>query len=60
MDKSLIGKSCKLFVDINTHSLFFQVREITSITDTHISFLDKYNNYYCFRKQDVVEINEIS
>ena len=59
MDKNLVGRSCKIFINSNGHVLFFSVRRILSITDTHVSFLDKFDKVYCFRKMDITEVNEV-
>ena len=57
--KGLIGKSCKIEVDRNGKSLFYTISEVLDVTDTHITFLDRYNNQYTYRLQDVVEISKV-
>ena len=57
--KHLIGKSCKLTLDINSKQLFYTAKKVISISDTHISFIDKYNEMISFRMKDVVEVNNV-
>lgn len=52
-----IGERVKLHIDRDGHDLFYSAK-ILNITDTHISFLDKFNKKYCYRLTDVVEIND--
>ena len=59
MDRSLEGKSCNILVSGKTQDLFFNVKRIVSVTKTHVSFLDRYNNDYYFRIEDIKEISNI-
>jgi len=54
--KEHIGETVKLHIERNGADLFYTAK-VMDVTDTHISFKDKYNINYCFRRQDVVEIN---
>lgn len=55
--EEFVGKSCKIHIFIRGENLFFTVKRVLSVTDTHISFVDKFDEAYSFRKVDVVEIN---
>lgn len=55
MRKEYIGKSGKILVCVNKKNLFFTMREITDVTETHIYFYDKYNNLMGYRWADVIE-----
>ena len=57
--KHLIGKSCKITMEINGKTLFYTVKKIISVSDTHISFIDKFNETLTFRQKDVVEVKQI-
>lgn len=57
--KELIGKSCKLQIKIREENLFYSVKEILEITPTHISFIDKYDNYCLHRKDNIVQISQV-
>ncbi len=58
--KEYLGKSCKLHIspkkDIN---LYYTVKEVTAISENHITFIDKYNKVYTFRLKDVMEANPL-
>ncbi len=53
--KQYIGKQCKLHVQINEKDLFYTAK-IIDVTETHISFIDKFDEKYSFRLTDIVEI----
>jgi hypothetical protein len=55
--KEFISKKCKISIIANKKQLFF-IATVQSVTDNHITFLDKYNKLYTFRIKDVFEINE--
>jgi len=55
-----LNKSCKILILINGKCLFYNVKSVTNVSDTHISFLDKYNNSYTYKKEDVKEVNIIN
>jgi hypothetical protein len=57
--KEMVGKSCLIEINRDGRALFYKAREILDITDTHITFLDKYNNQYTYRLIDVVEISRV-
>lgn len=51
-----IGDTVKLHIDRKGIDLFYTAK-ILQITDTHISFKDKYDVKYCYRISDIVSIN---
>ena len=52
----------KVVIEINANSKrLVYIATITNVTDTHITFTDKFNKEYTFRIVDVVQIsNNIS
>ena len=54
--KEYIGQRCSVHILIRKINLFFDA-EVTEVSDTHISFIDKYKRGYSFRIKDVVEIS---
>ena len=57
--EELIGKSGKLEFIRNDKRLFFFAKTISSITKTHITFIDRYDDVYTFRIIDLVEVNDV-
>ena len=57
--KEMVGKSCLIEISRAEKTLFYKVREVLEVSDTHITFLDKYNNQYTYRLVDVVEISRV-
>ncbi|PIN78324.1 hypothetical protein COV14_04140 [Candidatus Woesearchaeota archaeon CG10_big_fil_rev_8_21_14_0_10_33_12] len=57
--KEYTNKQCKLHINIGGKDLFFNAI-ITDVSDTHISFTDKYNDKFSFRIIDVVEIRLVN
>ena len=55
----LLGKSAKLEFLRNGRKLFFDAKHISSITTTHITFIDRYDEVYTFRFADLVEVNDV-
>lgn len=53
--KHLKGKSCKLTIEVNGRVLFYTAKQVTDVTDTHITFIDKFNEVLSFRLKDIVE-----
>jgi len=53
--KQYIGKICKLHIVVKERDLFYTAK-ITNVNDTHISFIDKFDENYTFRTTDIVEI----
>ena len=51
-----VGKSCKLCVERNGEFLFFTVNQVLSVSEFDITFLDRLNDPYTFRRRDVVQI----
>jgi len=54
--KEWIGKACKLCVCRNGVELFYTVKQVLSVSDIHITFLDRFNSPYTYRKDGVTEI----
>lgn len=57
--QELVGHSAKLEFNRDGKRLFFSAKTISSITDTHITFVDKFNDVYTFRLIDLVEANDV-
>lgn len=57
--QELVGHSAKLEFNRDGKRLFFSAKTISSITDTHITFVDKYDDVYTFRLVDLVEVNDV-
>jgi hypothetical protein len=57
--KEMVGKSCLIEISRNGKSLYYRAKEVVDVTDTHITFLDKYNNQYTYRLMDVLEISHV-
>jgi len=57
--KEFVGRKCKIHVLLNGKDLFYTVKNVTSVNDTHICFIDRYGEAYSFRNVDVVEISDI-
>lgn len=55
--KEWIGQSCLLFLQ-RSDSKFFTVKRVLSVSDTHITFIDKFNNVYTERLDHVLEIKQ--
>lgn len=60
--KDLINKSAKLTIkdQVKNKILYYTAKEITSISDSHIFFIDKFNNTLGFRINDVIQVELIS
>lgn len=57
--KQLIGRSCKITINVDGRSLFYTAKEVLDISSTHILFKDKFDKQYSFRLQDVLEIQDV-
>lgn len=59
--KHLLNKSCKLTIKdhVKNKVLFYTAREVTSITETHIFFIDKFNNKLGFRLLDIIQVETV-
>ena len=55
--KEYIGKKCNILVILNGKYLFYNVKKVLDVTEDHISFIDKFNNNYTYKKGDIAEIN---
>jgi hypothetical protein len=60
--KQLIGKSCKITIKdpVNGRILYYTVRRIIDISDTHINFIDKFGFEFCYRTFDCIQIQDIN
>ena len=56
--KEYLDKTCKIHIAINGKDLFYTAR-IINVSDTHITFVDKFNETLTFRLQDIIEIRGI-
>lgn len=59
--KELIGKSCKLLIDLGGggRPLTYTVSEVLDVSDTHISFIDKFGQRYSYRIANIAEVANI-
>ena len=55
--KEFIGKKCKITFLVGGKTLHYTAKTVTSVSDSHISFIDKFEESHCFRIQDIIEIN---
>lgn len=55
--KEYIGKKCNILVVANGRYLFYNVKKVLDVTETHISFIDKFDNNYTYMIKDIQEIN---
>ena len=56
--KYLIGRKCKLTIEYGNKLLFFTAK-VSNVTDTHISFLDKFDDYFTFNVSDIKQVKVI-
>jgi len=56
--KELIGHKCKLVVSYQGNFLYFTA-DVKQVTDTHISFIDKYGEYYTLKITDIKQVKLI-
>lgn len=57
--KEWINGTCKISVKGDDGKmLYFLAKQVTSVTDSHITFLDKYNDTYTFNVSRVEEIQQ--
>lgn len=59
MDKNFIGKTKWIHIEIKGRDLFYTAKNIISITNTHITFIDKFEKEYTYRLSDVIETQPI-
>lgn len=50
-----IGRECKIHIKRNNADLFY-TGFITKITDTHITFVDKYSKLFTYKILEVIQI----
>lgn len=48
-----------LEIQYHGQRLYYKAIRVLDVSDTHITFLDKFNKQYSFRLVDVIEINEV-
>ena len=58
--KQLKGKSCLLEIEYHGSRLYFKATQVLEVTETHITFLDKFGQQYSFRLKDIVEVNDVA
>lgn len=56
--KQFLNKPCKIHVRINEKDLFFSVKTVIDVSNTHISFVDKFNKNWVFSLDKVLQISE--
>lgn len=54
---NLLGKRCKLTIEIDGKKLYYTVSEVLDITKTHISFRDKFDKEYTYSLEYLKEIH---
>lgn len=58
--QQFLNKKCKITINLAGKLLYFTALNVTSINDTHICFIDKFDTQRSFRIVDIVEIEEIN
>jgi len=53
--KILVGKLCKILVNVNGKQLGYTAT-ITSISESHIGFIDKFGDTYFYNLRNIEEI----
>lgn len=56
--KEYIGKRCKISIGSENGPLIFTAR-IEKVDEIHITFLDKFNKRYTFKRCNIEEISEL-
>ena len=56
--KELIGKTCNIHIEKNKKDLFYTAKVI-NVTDTHIYFIDKFNEPYVYKLTYLIEASQI-
>lgn len=56
--KEWLNSSCRITIsnELTNKKLFFNVKQVLSITDSHITFIDRFNEVYTFNRRFVEEI----
>ena len=57
--KEFLNKSCKLTINISGKLLFFTAQKVVDVSNTHITFIDKFDYQLSYRVEDIVEIQEL-
>ena len=57
--KEMIGKTASLVISRGGKDLFF-TGVISSVSNTHITFKDKFNKVLSFNIENVVEVHEVN
>jgi len=57
--KQMEGYPAKLHLNIKGKDLYFTAQKITEVNNTHISFTDRHNKNYSFRKDTIIEIQQV-
>lgn len=52
-----VGKKCKVKILRDNNCLHYTADPVTDVTQTHISFIDKFGEQMTFRIIDIVELN---
>jgi hypothetical protein len=56
--EQFVGKRCKIFIDFFGTTLVYTAH-IQSVTQSHVTFCDKFNKNFAFNNLNVIEIEEI-
>jgi len=56
--KQYMNKKCKMHILRGGRDLYYEAT-VTTVSDTHISFIDKFDIPYTFRIDDVIEIRGV-
>lgn len=57
--KQLIGASCRITIFLNNTQLQYTAKKIIDISDTHITFIDKFGDTFIYKISDIVQIQSI-
>ena len=61
MSTYLIGKQCSIHVRDPLHGkiLYYTVKEVIDVTDTHMTFIDKFGKEFSYKMDDILQIQDI-
>lgn len=57
--QQFLNRSAFLKVRVDEGVLFFTAKKVTEITDTHITFIDKFDELQTFLISDIIQIREV-
>jgi hypothetical protein len=58
--KYVLGKRCKIVIEVDGKRLFYTVTKVLDISKNHISFIDKFGKSYTYSLDLLKEIHSVS